>query len=99
MKNAAFSSSVPCLEPKVQLFNPNFLYYSLTNQKKMLENLIKRTSIPMTNKSDLSLLKVYLPSITKQTQILQKFQIVYNTFFQSQVIYQDFFAQINCQSF
>ncbi|CAI2186291.1 2571_t:CDS:2, partial [Funneliformis geosporum] len=48
----------------------------------------------MLTKTVLSSLPIFLPSLQEQEKILQEFQIVYNTFFKSEVIYNDFLLNL-----
>ncbi|RHZ37158.1 restriction endonuclease subunit S [endosymbiont GvMRE of Glomus versiforme] len=78
------------LEPNLELVYPNYLYYLLLAEKKRMRKWRSGTAQLKIRGQELVKLEVSLPSLPQQNQILQKFQIVYNSrVFQSEIIYND----------
>ncbi|MCE8159093.1 MAG: restriction endonuclease subunit S [Candidatus Moeniiplasma glomeromycotorum] len=91
----AYNHGVFCLEIRDEnLILPNYLYYWLLSQKSNLYSLRGSSAYPILLKGEFENFSVFLPSLQEQNQILQKFQIVYNQLFQSEVIYNDFLLKM-----
>ncbi|CAH1755737.1 9165_t:CDS:1 [Entrophospora sp. SA101] len=90
----AYAGTVLCLEPNTEIINTNYLYYLLSANKQKIKQATTGSTIPMLSIGSFSSIKIFLPSLQEQEKILQKFQIVYNKLFQSEVIYQDFLLKM-----
>ncbi|CAG8832856.1 20141_t:CDS:1, partial [Racocetra persica] len=63
-------------------------------QEKKIKSLAYGSAVPMLTKTALSTLLIRLPSLQEQTQILQKFQIVYDKLFKSEIVYNNRLLEI-----
>jgi restriction endonuclease S subunit len=93
-EKCTFASTIICLEPNLNLVEPNYLYYLLKSQENRIKSLAVGSTIPMLTKTVLSTFPLSLPSLSRQQQILQKFQIVYNKLFKSEIVYNDFLLKM-----
>src|ERR1043166_415395 len=78
---------ISVLEPNLDLVNSNFLYYSLLANQKKLRTLRTGTAQLFTKQSSLVNFPISIPPLPNQHQTLQKFQLVYNKIFKSEVVY------------
>jgi hypothetical protein len=85
---------VSILEPNPDLVISEYLYYAILNKREELKGLRNGSVQKFLPKSELNRVLIFLPSLSEQRQILQKFQVVYNTLFQSEVIYNDFLLKM-----
>ncbi|CFW92687.1 Putative Type-1 restriction enzyme (methylase) [endosymbiont DhMRE of Dentiscutata heterogama] len=90
----AYSGTVLCLEPNLKIVNPNYLYYLLSANKEKIKQTTTGSTIPMLSINSFSSIKVSLPPLPEQNQILQKFQIVYDKIFKSEIVYNNRLLEI-----
>jgi type I restriction enzyme, S subunit len=90
----ACNEGVCIIEPNLNFITPNYLHYLLKSKQEEL--YLQRTGsvFPSISQKELEFLKISLPSLPEQAQILQKFQIVYNKIFQSEIVYNNNLLEI-----
>jgi restriction endonuclease S subunit len=87
--NISCNEGVFLLEPDLKLVNPNWLTYCLLANQDKLYKLRSGTTFPSLTKSSFASFQIFIPSLEYQNQIIDKFKIVYNQIFKTEINYYD----------
>jgi len=85
---------ISILEPNLDLVIPEYLYYLILSKRVELKKLRNGSVQKFLPKSELKRILIFLPSLSEQTKILQKFQIVYDKLFKSEIVYNNRLLEI-----